>query len=224
MKQLVRTSVAALDPRAGRIGTGLLVVLGLLVLVAVGAFWSMGIRNGAVERDEGVQAAWADVEAQLQRRFDLVPNLVATVKGAAAFEKETLTAVTEARASVGRVKLDLQGKGQSLLDDPAAMQRYLAAQNQLGSALQRLLVVSERYPELRATQSFADLQHQLEGTENRIAQARKDYNDAVRAYNAWIRRVPYAWFLSDEEFPRRVPFEASTGAESVPQVDFGAGG
>lgn len=210
--------------RAGRIGAGLLLLLGLLVVVAGGVFWSMGIRNGAVDRDEAVRAAWADVEAQLQRRFDLVPNLVATVKGAAAFEKDTLTAVTEARASVGRVKLEVTGQGRSLLDDPEAMQRYLAAQNQLGSALQRLLVVSERYPELRATQSFADLQHQLEGTENRIAQARKDYNQAVQAYNSYIRRLPNAWLLSDEDFPRRTPFEAGSGAETVPRVDFGPGG
>ncbi|MFQ5750146.1 MAG: LemA family protein [Planctomycetota bacterium] len=185
-----------------------MLVLGLVLVAVVAGFTVVGAKNGAIERDETVQQAWGNVEAQYQRRFDLIPNLVQTVKGAADFEQETLTAVTQARASVGQVKVDA-GK--------------LAGQQGLGSALSRLLVVTERYPELRATRNFADLQHQLEGTENRIAVARTDYNRAVQDYNAFTRKIPNAWFLSQEEFPRRTPFEATKAAGEAPKVDFGKG-
>jgi len=210
----------------GGISTPLALLLGVLALAAVAGFTVMNAKNGAIDRDETVGQAWANVEAQYQRRFDLIPNLVQTVKGAADFEKDTLTQVTSARASVGQVKLDagkMDQQGKSLLDNPQLLQKYMAAQQQLGSALSRLLVVSERYPELRATQNFSDLQHQLEGTENRIAVARSDYNRATKDYNAFTRKIPNAWFLSTEEFPRRTPFEATKGASAVPSVDFGGG-
>jgi len=212
--------------RQGGFSTGLVLVLGLVLVAVVAGFTVVGAKNGAIDRDEAVKQAWGNVEAQYQRRFDLIPNLVQTVKGAANFEQETLTAVTQARASVGQVKLDaskLSAQGKSLLDNPEMMQKYMAAQQGLGSALSRLLVVTERYPELRATRNFADLQNQLEGTENRIAVARTDYNRAVQDFNAFTRKIPNAWFLSSEEFPRRTPFEANKAAGEAPKVDFGKG-
>ncbi|RMH04918.1 MAG: LemA family protein [Planctomycetota bacterium] len=207
-------------PRGPRSGGGLLVsLLILVVLVAAGAFVVVGAKNGAVEKQETVAQKWADVETTLQRRFDLIPNLVETVKGAANFEQETLTAVTEARASVGQAKLEL---GQDALADPEALQKYMAAQQTLGGALSRLMVVAERYPELKATQNFADLQHQLEGTENRIAVARQDYNAAVKDFNTFVRKIPNKWFLSEEEFPPKPLFEAAPAAlGEAPKVDFG---
>jgi len=220
---IMRIRFPASTARLGGIHPMLLVLLVLVATVVIAGVWLAGIQNGAVERDEAVTAAWADVDAQLQRRFDLIPNLVATVKGAANFEQETLTAITEARASVGQIKLEL--KDGSLLDDPALQQRFMAAQSQLGSALGRLMAVSESYPELRATQSFTDLQHQLEGTENRVTQARKDYNHAVESLNAFVRKVPNKWLLDAEEFPRRPVFEAVAAATGdAPVVDFGPGG
>lgn len=172
--------------------------------------------NTIQKNDEAVIAAWGDVEASYQRRADLIPNLVEVVKGYAAHEKETLTAVTEARAKVGNVQL-----GADVLNNPEAMAQFQAAQGGLSSALSRLMVVVERYPELKANQNFLDLQHQLEGTENRINVARVRYNDAVRIFNTSIRTFPNNLtnnFLL--KMPRREPFKADEGAATAPQVKF----
>ena len=167
----------------GKLGLGCIGILVVLVVILAISF--AGTYNRLVTLGQDVDKSWAEVENQYQRRADLVPNLVSTVQGAANFEKETLTAVTEARASVGRATVN---PGQAPTD-PAALARFQQAQDQLGSALQRLLVVSERYPELRASQNFRDLQVQLEGTENRIAQARRDYNAVTADYNRTVPTV-----------------------------------
>lgn len=157
-----------------------------LGMLAAFALWLSGCGiNNIPQADEQVKAAWSQVENQYQRRSDLIPNLVATVKGYAKHESDTLLAVTDARARVGSLSVD-----KSLLNDPKAMQQFVQAQDQLGGALQRLLVVSERYPDLKADQNFLALQSQLEGTENRISVARRDYIAAVQKYNTEIRTFP----------------------------------
>ena len=188
----------------------------LLPLLAALALAGCGI-NAVPTAEERAHAAWADVESQYQRRADLVPNLVNTVQGFAAQEREVLTDVIEARASATQVNLDPGD-----LSDPGALQRFQAAQGNLSSALSRLLVTVERYPELSSQQNFLELQSQLEGTENRIAVARRDYNEAVRAYNTEIRTFPSliaARFIYGAE--RMQPYEAVTeGAETAPTVEF----
>jgi LemA protein len=172
--------------------------------------------NQIQKNDEAVIAAWGDVEASYQRRVDLIPNLVEVVKGYAAHEQETLIAVTEARAKVGQVKL-----GSEVINSPEAMANFQNAQGALSSALSRLMVVVERYPDLKANQNFLDLQHQLEGTENRINVARVRYNEAVRVFNTSIRTFPNNLtnnFLL--HLPRREPFEAEAGAAQAPVVKF----
>lgn len=172
--------------------------------------------NTIQRNDEAVIAAWGDVEASYQRRADLIPNLVEAVKAYAAHEKETLSAVTEARAKVGQLKL-----GAEILNNPQAFANFQAAQGGLTSALSRLMVVAERYPDLKANQNFLDFQHQLEGTENRINVARMRYNDAVRIFNSSIRTFPNN--LTNNlllKLPRREPFKAEAGAEKAPQVKF----
>lgn len=172
--------------------------------------------NQIQKNEEAVTAAWANVEATYQRRADLIPNLVETVKAYAAHEKETLQAVTEARSRVGQVNVKAEN-----LSDPAALQRFQAAQGELSGALSRLLVVAERYPDLKASQNFRDLQNQLEGTENRINVARQRYNEAVRVFNTSIRTFPNNLtnkFLLHLE--RKEPFQAEAGAEKAPQVKF----
>ncbi len=172
--------------------------------------------NQIQKNDEAVIAAWGNVEASYQRRADLIPNLVEVVKGYAAHEKETLTAVTEARAKVGQVKL-----GSDVINSPEAMANFQNAQGALSSALSRLMVVVERYPDLKANQNFLDLQHQLEGTENRINVARVRYNQAVQVYNSSIRTFPNNLtnnFLL--HLPRREPFKAEAGAAQAPVVKF----
>ncbi|MEP6995904.1 MAG: LemA family protein, partial [Acidobacteriota bacterium] len=161
----------------GKLALGCVAILVLLVVIVGISF--AGTYNRLVTLGQDVDRSWGEVENQYQRRADLVPNLVSTVQGAANFEKETLTAVTEARASVGRATIT-PGKAPA---DPESLARFQQAQDQLGSALQRLLVVSERYPELRANQNFRDLQAQLEGTENRITVARGRFNDSAQSYN-----------------------------------------
>lgn len=172
--------------------------------------------NQIQKNEEAVIAAWGDVEATYQRRADLIPNLVETVKAYAAHEKETLEAVTEARASVGRTSISAKD-----LADPAAVAKFQAAQGELSGALSRLLVVAERYPDLKANQNFRDLQHQLEGTENRINVARQRYNQSVQVFNSSIRTFPNNLtnkFLLHLE--RKEPFKAEAGAEKAPQVKF----
>src|SRR5262245_60086872 len=166
--------------------------------------------------DEAVKAAWGEGQNQYQRRTDLIPNLVSTVKGAANFEKETLEAVIQARASATQVKMD-----PSVIDDPEAMKKIQESQSQLGAALGRLLVVSERYPDLKATAAFRDLQAQLEGTENRITVARKRFVDAVQEYNKLVRSFPTnltARLILNARV--RPSFEATAGAEKPPEVKF----
>ena len=172
--------------------------------------------NTMQRNEEAVKAAWGDVEAAYQRRNDLVPNLVETVKAYAKFEKETLIAVTEARARVGTIQMS-----KDLLDDPKAFSEFQAAQGAMSSALSRLLVTVERYPDLKANQSYLDLQHQLEGTENRINVARTRYNKAVELFNASLRIFPNNLtnsFLL--HLKPREPFKAEAGAEKAPQVKF----
>jgi LemA protein len=190
-------------------------LIALLLLVLCCGLSGCGY-NTIQGNDEAVIAAWGDVEASYQRRADLIPNLVETVKGYAAHEKETLTAVTEARAKVGQVKI-----GADVLKDPQAFANFEAAQGGLSSALSRLMVVVEKYPDLKANQSFQDFQHQLEGTENRINVARVRYNQAVQVFNTSIRTFPNNLtnnFLL--HLPRREPFKAEVGAEKAPAVKF----
>jgi len=172
--------------------------------------------NTIQQNDETVTAAWGDVEASYQRRADLIPNLVEVVKGYAAHEKETLTAVVEARAKVGKVQI-----GADVVNNPEAMAQFQAAQGGLSSALSRLMVVVEQYPDLKANQNFLDLQHQLEGTENRINVARVRFNDAVRIFNTSIRTFPNN--LTNNfilKLPRKEPFKAEAGSEKAPAVKF----
>lgn len=172
--------------------------------------------NQIQRNDEAVAQAWADVEATYQRRLDLVPNLVETVKAYAAHEQETLENITQARATVSKTTISIED-----LNDPAAMQRFAAAQQQMSGALSRLLAVAENYPDLKASQNFRDLQHQLEGTENRINVARQRFNAAVQQFNSSIRIFPNNLtnkFLLKLE--RKEPFSASAGAETAPQVTF----
>ncbi|MBI4061330.1 MAG: LemA family protein [Elusimicrobia bacterium] len=185
----------------------------LAVLAA--ALWAVGAYNGIVGGNEAVSAAWSQVENQYQRRADLVPSLVETVKGSSKFEKDTLAAVVEARAQVGRVAL-----GKDVLEDPAAFKKFEEAQGGLSSALSRLLVVAERYPELKSTQGFRDLQVQLEGTENRVAVARMDFNDAARAYNTAIKRFPGSLVAGFGGFKERPYFAAAPEAAKAPAVKF----
>jgi len=172
--------------------------------------------NRIQSNDEAVIAAWGDVEAAYQRRADLIPNLIEVVKGYAAHEKETLTAITEARAKVGSVKF-----GAETMNNPEKFAKFQEAQSGLNSALSKLMVVVERYPDLKANQNFSDLQHQLEGTENRINVARVRFNETVRVYNTSIRTFPNN--LTNMillKLPRREPFKSEAGAEKAPSVKF----
>ncbi|MDX1548776.1 MAG: LemA family protein [Rhodothermales bacterium] len=194
---------------------GSILLLVIVLLVAFAGCAGCTTWNSLVSEEEQVEQAWADVESTYQRRADLIPNLVNTVQGAADFERETLEAVTDARARATSINLTADD-----LADPARLQAYQEAQAQLSGALGRLLAVAENYPQLRATEAFRDLQAQLEGTENRINVARSRYNEAVRAYNTRVRRFPAALFAGVFGFDRRAPFEADEGAEQAPTVDF----
>jgi LemA protein len=194
----------------------LVVILVLfLLLAAILVIGGCSSYNGLVNRSQAVDAQWAQVQNVYQRRADLVPNLVATVSGAANFEKSTLTEVTEARASVGRVQVN---PGSSPSADQLA--QFDKAQGQLGSALSRLLVVSENYPNLKATANFQELQSQLEGTENRISVERGRFNDLARDYNSSIKRVPAVFFAAAMGFKEKAYFTATAGAEKPPSVQF----
>jgi LemA protein len=188
---------------------------GMLVLVVIAALWFVGLYNGLVSKREAVNSAWAQVQNVYQRRADLVPNLVQTVKGAAHFEKSTLEAVVQARSQVGSVKVD-----KSVLSDPQAFKKFQAAQDSLSSALSHLMMVVERYPKLTATANFRDLQVQLEGTENRITVERRNFNDAAQVYNTAIESMPAALIAAPMGFKARPYFEAETSAQTVPQVKF----
>lgn len=196
-------------------------LLGLAVVVAVLGFSCVGSYNKLVGLDQAVDGQWAQVENAYQRRADLVPNLVATVKGAANFEKDTLTAVTEARARTGQAQPGAAAGGKAPTD-PAALQRYQQAQDGLSSALSRLMVVVERYPELKATAAFRDLQVQLEGTENRISVERMRFNEAAQAFNTARNKFPTVVMagLFGSRFAEKAYFKAQAGAETAPKVQF----
>lgn len=199
------------------IGCGILAVIGIVLLLF--ALAGIVTSNRLVALSQGVDNKWAQVQNNYQRRADLIPNLVNTVSGAANFEKSTLMAVTQARASVGQIKVDPN----SAPADPKLLADYQAAQNQLGSALSRLLVVSERYPELRATQQFSDLSAELAGTENRIAVARMDFNNAVMSYNTAIKSFPGEFFAGMKGYKEKPYFQATAGSETPPKVQFDFG-
>jgi len=193
---------------------GILVLLFVLLLIG-----GCGSYNGLVRLSQDVDSKWAEVQTQYQRRADLIPNLVNTVSGAANFEKSTLEDITRARASVGQVKIDPN----TAPTDPQKLQEFQAAQNQLGGALSRLLVVAERYPDLKANTNFRDLEAALEGTENRIAVARKNYNDSTQAYDTSIKSFPAVLYAGAMGFPYKPYFEAAAGSEKAPAVNFNFG-
>jgi LemA protein len=197
--------------KVGLLGCGAIVA----VVVVVGATVLAGGYNSLVTGDESVKSAWSQVENVYQRRADLIPNLVATVKGVANFEKETYTAVTEARAKVGQIKVT-----SDMLSDPSAIAKFQQAQGELGSALSRLLVVSENYPELKANQNFLDLQSQLEGTENRISVERRNFNQTAQGYNTMVRRFPKNIIASIFGFKEKAYFAAAEGSDKAPEVKF----
>jgi LemA protein len=176
----------------------------------------IGTYNKMVAMDEGVTSQWAEVQNQYQRRYDLIPNLVATVKGYASHESDVYTQVAEARSKAGGVvKVD-----EKILTDPDAFAKYQQVQDQLGSSLQRLLMVTENYPQLKANQNFLALQDQLEGTENRITVARKRFNDSAQSYNSFIRRFPNSFIANMSHFEKKQYFTAGSEAQSAPKVEF----
>jgi LemA protein len=196
---------------------GILVVLGIFILTLVAV--AGGSYNRLVKLSQAVDSQWAQVQNVYQRRADLIPNLVATVSGAANFEKSTLTEITQARASVGQVKIDPNNAP----TDPAKLAAFDQAQGQLSSALSRLMVVVERYPNLTATENFRDLQAQLEGTENRISVERRDFNLAVQNYDTAIKSFPAVFYASAFGFQNKPYFAAAPGAETAPKVQFNFG-
>lgn len=186
--------------------------IGIAVILVI---WGISVQRGLVEKEERVQEAWGFVQSQYERRADLIPNLVSTVRGAADFERETLEAVISARSQATSIQL-----GADALNDPQAMQNFQAAQGQLSGALSRLLVTVERYPEIQANQNFRDLQVQLEGTENRISTERNRFNSAVREYNTALRLFPGNILAGMMGFQSVSYFEATAGAERAPTVEF----
>lgn len=186
----------------------------LIGLVVIAILWVRGIYNNTVEKDEAIAGQWGQVETAYQRRADLIPNLVNTVKGYAEHERETLTEVIEARAKATNVSIDPSNL------DPAAIQQFQAAQDGLSQALGKLMVVVERYPDLKANQNFLDLQQQLESTENRIAVERRKFNDATREYNTFIRKFPSNILAGIFGFETKGYFEAVEGSEEAPTVEF----
>lgn len=184
----------------------------IVAVVVVG--YGFTTYNGFINKEEAVQTAWSNVETQYQRRADLIPNLVNTVKGYAAHETQTFTAVTEARAKATSINLSLDEL------TPEALAQYQAAQADVRSALGRLIAVAEQYPELKANQNFQELQAQLEGTENRIAVVRKDFNAATQAYNVAVRRFPAKLVAAVCGFDVKPYFEAAEGADRAPVVEF----
>lgn len=193
---------------------GYVILIVIVAVVLVLFFWIKGMYNSMVRTDETVSQAWAQVENVYQRRADLIPNLVATVKGYAEHESSTLEAVVEARAKATQATVDPS----TLSEEELA--RFMSAQNELGTAIGRLLVSVERYPDLKANQNFLELQAQLEGTENRITVERQKFNEAARNYNVTIRRFPNNIFAGMFGFEKKGYFEASEGAEQAPVVSF----
>ena len=189
-------------------------VIILIAVIAVIAIWAVSSYNGMVSMEENVSNQWANVETQYQRRSDLIPNLVNTVKGYASHEKETLEGVIAARSQATQMKVDPSNL------TPEAIAKYQQSQGEIGAALGNLLAITENYPDLKANQNFLELQAQLEGTENRINVARKNFNDAAKEYNTAIRRFPKNIFAGMFGFEKRPYFEAEEGAEKAPKVEF----
>lgn len=192
----------------------MIATLAVVAVVVLAIVMGISVYNGLVDMDERVKASWSQVENQYQRRADLIPNLVATVKGYAAHEQETLEGVIKARAAATSTTIDAGNM------DEAALARFQQSQDALSSALSRLMVVVEKYPELKANEQFISLQHQLEGTENRITTARRDFNETAKEYNTAVRRFPRSLFASLFGFDQRPYFEATAGSEVAPTVQF----
>ena len=201
--------------KGAMVGLGCLAAI-IIVAVIVGLS-TLGTYNSLVAEEENVTQQWAQVENQYQRRADLVPNLVVTVKGYAEYESEVLQAVTASRSQVGSMKISPE-----ILNNPAAFAQFQQAQDGLTSALSRLMVVVERYPDLKANQNFLDLQKQLEGTENRISVARMRFNEAAQSYNTRVRQFPGNIFARIFGFQQKAYFESAPGTEKPPVVDFGS--
>ncbi|MEI6576190.1 MAG: LemA family protein [Bacteroidota bacterium] len=192
-----------------------LIVIGVIVLILLFTVVpAISSYNGMVSRQEGVNTAWAQVQNVYQRRADLIPNLVETVKGYATFEKSTLEAVIQARANATKINVSPEKL------DAASLQQFQSAQNNVGAALGRLMVVVEKYPELKANQNFLELQAQLEGTENRITVERQKFNEVAMSYNTYIRSFPKNIFAGMFGFEKKAYFEAAAGSEKAPQVKF----
>jgi len=196
-----------------KIGCG--VGVGLIIIAIIFISSIVGVYNNLVTLDEQVTQSWSQVENQYQRRTDLIPNLVNTVKGVADFEKETFTQVTEARSRVNQINVS-----SDMLNNPQAFQKFQAAQDNLGSALSRLLVTVEKYPELKANENFLQLQTQLEGTENRISVERRKFNQSVQGYNTTIRRFPANIVANFSGFNEKQYFKAIEGSDVAPKVEF----
>ena len=190
---------------------GWIIPVGILVLVVL---WAIGGYNGMVKMDEQVQNSWANVETQYQRRADLIPNLVSTVKGYAKHEQQTFEEVVKARSEATQLKVDAENL------TPEKLAAFQKAQSGVSSALGRLLAVAENYPDLKANQNFLELQSQLEGTENRITVARKDFNDTAKSYNQAIRQFPKNILAGLFGFEKKSYFEAEAGSEKAPKVEF----
>ncbi|MBO7305664.1 MAG: LemA family protein [Bacteroidales bacterium] len=186
----------------------------ILVIVAAVAIWAISAYNSLVKMEEGVESAWAQVENVYQRRADLIPNLVATVKGYAAHESETLESVIAARSKATQITVDPQDLSAE------ALKKYQAAQGELGAALGKLLAITENYPDLKANQNFLELQSQLEGTENRITVERQKFNNVAKEYNTGIRKFPKNILAGMFGFERKAYFEANEGADKAPVVEF----
>ena len=186
----------------------------LVAVIAALAMWVISAYNGMVKMDESVSTAWSNVENQYQRRTDLIPNLVNTVKGYAAHEKETFEAVVSARSKATQMTIDADNL------TPEKLQQYQKAQGEIGAALGRLLAITENYPELKANESFKELQAQLEGTENRISVERRNFNEVARTYNTSIRTFPKSILAGMFGFDKRPYFEAEEGANKAPEVKF----
>ena len=186
----------------------------LIAIIAIAAIWGISAYNGLVKMDESVSSAWSNVENQYQRRTDLIPNLVNTVKGYASHEKETFEAVVSARSKATQMTVDADNL------TPEKLQEYQKAQGEIGAALGRLLAITENYPELKANENFKELQAQLEGTENRISVERRNFNEVARSYNTAIRTFPKSLLAGMFGFEKRPYFEAEEGANKAPEVKF----
>lgn len=190
-----------------------LAIIAVIIFIIGG--WAVGVRNNLVTSEENVNQTWAQVQNVYQRRYDLIPNLVETVKGYAAQERETFIAVTEARSKVGQINISADD-----LEDAEKFRQFQQAQSELGSALSRLLVVAENYPQLKSNENFLQLQSQLEGTENRIAVERRRFNEAAQSYNTTLRKFPENVVAGFFGFEKRPYFEAQAESQTAPRVEF----